>query len=239
MRFLFIFLLLIPLTFAMPASDVRLNDFVNDYANVLTAEQEAQISEYGNSLYTQNLAEYTIVIVDSLDGRDIDSYALEVAQGKIGGEDNKGLVLLIAVEDRQYRFEVGRGLEPIFNDAKVGRIGRTYLVPYFQQGDYATGIALASQAIHDELSTETITTDFTARQSNQDSVYWIVFLIFFILWIITRFRQGKKGRKRSDDDLFGAALLASMFLRGGSGGAGGFSGFSGGGFGGGGAGGSW
>ena len=68
-------------------------------------------------------------------------------------------------------------------------------------------------------------------------------ILFYILRaLISRIFRKKGGPKnRNDNDALGAALLASMFLRGGGGnmGGGGFGGFGGGGFGGGGAGGGW
>ena len=59
-----------------------------------------------------------------------------------GGNDN-GLVLLIAQEEREYFFQVGKGLEGVLNDARVGRIGRETLVPYFQRGEYGEGVVVA------------------------------------------------------------------------------------------------
>src|SRR3989338_6188279 len=96
-----------------------------------------------------------VVIIPSLEGRDIEGYAFELANDKLGSkETNNGLLLLISITDRKYRFEVGRGLEPIFNDAKIGRIARTYLVPAFQEEQYGQGIINAMNSIHVELTGE-------------------------------------------------------------------------------------
>jgi uncharacterized protein len=69
------------------------------------------------------------------------------------GKDN-GVLLLVSLEERKYRFEVGYGLEGALPDSLVGTIGRQYLVPYFQKGDYSTGIFAASLASISEIAAE-------------------------------------------------------------------------------------
>jgi uncharacterized protein len=54
--------------------------------------------------------------------------------------------MLVVMNPRKYRIEVGYGLEGILNDAKVGDIGRA-MVPSLSQGDYNTGITLGVQQI--------------------------------------------------------------------------------------------
>jgi uncharacterized protein len=62
-------------------------------------------------------------------------------QWKIGDKAlNNGVLLLVAVGDRQSRIEVGYGLEGALNDAKVGQIQDEYFIPYFERGDYEQGI---------------------------------------------------------------------------------------------------
>ncbi|MCE5286118.1 MAG: TPM domain-containing protein, partial [Pelosinus sp.] len=53
---------------------------------------------------------------------------------------NNGVLLLVAVEDRQSRIEIGYGLEGALPDAKTGAIQDEYMLPYFQKGDYDQGI---------------------------------------------------------------------------------------------------
>lgn len=237
--FIFLLVLCTSIALAIPASDVQLTTFVQDYAGILTPEQTTQISAYGQQLYDQKLAQYSVVIVDSLEGQDAQSYALEVAQGNLGDTTNNGLLLLISIEDRAYRFEVGRGLEPIFNDAKVGRYGRDYLVPNFQQEEYAQGILLVSQAIAAELDSESF--DAPASPETEGKYTFVgIIIVFIFIYLIFLFSVKKKGKKLEPEDFFMAGLLAASMFGGGRGGSGGRSGgFGGGGFGGGGAGGRW
>ena len=203
-------------------------------------------------LYATKTAEFSVVTIDSLEGQDIESYALNLAQGKLGDkEKNNGLLLLVSVSDRKYRFEVGRGLEPIFNDAKIGRIGRTYLVDNFRDGAYGKGVYEASLAVSSILMGDNESAYYVpdtppqTRRNNSSS--FISFLIFFMIIFSILGSMGKKGSTyRKRDRFFDAALMAGLMFggrgRGGFGGGlggGGFGGFGGGGFGGGGAGGSF
>jgi len=53
----------------------------------------------------------------------------------------------LAVEDRQYSFEVGYGLEGVVTDRFAGSVGRDVLRPYLQRGQYSEGIYQANMQI--------------------------------------------------------------------------------------------
>jgi uncharacterized protein len=55
------------------------------------------------------------------------------------GRDN-GVLVLVALEEQQWRIEVGYGLEGDITDIESNLIAQTYLVPAFQQGDFGEGI---------------------------------------------------------------------------------------------------
>jgi uncharacterized membrane protein YgcG len=62
------------------------------------------------------------------------------------GKDN-GLLFLIAIDDRRYRFETGYGLEQTLPDSMLGSIGRSYLVPAFKEGAYTKGVVNTASVI--------------------------------------------------------------------------------------------
>lgn len=234
---------------------IKIEGFVNDYANIISPEHKTKIEGILKDLYDAKVAEFSIVTIESLDGQDIESYALNLAQGKLGDkEKNNGLLLLVAVKDRKYRFEVGRGLEPILNDARVGRIGRNYLVENFRKEEYGKGVYEASLAVKTTLLGETDSRYYVDEKIPQEQIksamHVLIFLIFLVLIVILivsiRISRYKKHIKKKGD-YFDAALMAAWLFggrgRGGFGGGGfsrgGFGGFGGGGFGGGGASGGW
>lgn len=227
------------LLLALSVTAVSIDGLVNDEANVLTKDEERELEGVLRPLYDAGVAQYAVVTVPSLEGRDVEGYAFDLAEGVLGErEKNNGLLLLVAIEDRKYRFEVGRGLEPVLPDIVVGRIGREFLVPHFREGNYAAGILEASRAVSAKVQNETESSYYVAETQGRPNA--AVFLLSFLLVIIIIgvIFSALAGGGRSDGDYFLTAWAASQMMRGGGVG-GGFGGFGGGGFGGGGASGGW
>ncbi|MCX6711642.1 MAG: TPM domain-containing protein [Candidatus Woesearchaeota archaeon] len=235
--------ILITITFVL-AQEISIKGFVNDYSNILSEQEKQQITQIAQSIYDSGKAEYAIVIINSTQGQDIKSYAITLAQGKLGSkEKDNGLLLLVSIEDREYRFEVGSGLEGTLNDAKVGRIGRDYLVPNFQKGQYGQGIIEASQAIQNALN-QTANEQVNTNPSQQMItplivliIFIIIFLSFFMFSIIKYSKKKNKHFKTARNALIFFGATQGFKGRGGFGGSGG--GFGGGGFSGGGSSGGW
>lgn len=237
---------------SVAAEEVAVTNFVNDYAGIISQEYNAKLTVILKQMKESGIAEFSVVTVKSLQGRDIESYSLELAQGRLGDkEKNNGLLLLIAVDDRKYRFEVGRGLEAVLNDAKIGRIGRTYLQPNFRPGNYDGGVYSAVLAVNSILRGEPTPLMINAP-ADEIRVDTFLFLAFMALIGVFLFKTAllKRLRKHTQDEsnkYYRTALLATWLLQnsghgghGGSGGfGGGFGGFGGGGFSGGGASGGW
>ena len=110
-----------------PTSDF----FVNDFASCLTDEDKSTIQALGEELYKKTKAQVVVVTVQSLGGRDIDSYSIGLARewGIGDKDDDSGVLLLLSTGDRQVRIEVGKGLEGSLTDGKSGRILDSYAVP--------------------------------------------------------------------------------------------------------------
>lgn len=237
---LILIILLAGFVSAIPSEQISLNQYVTDQAQVLTDQEEKEISNTLEQVMSSGKAEFAIVLVDNLEGEAIENYALSIVQDKLGNENNNGLLLLISIEERKYRFETGRGLEAEIPDITLGIIGREILEPAFKQEKYGEGIIEAIKVINEQLEGK----PYETKNSNENyysTIIWLmIFLIFFIIPLIRAKQQPpKKGTlKHSNQDLFTAAMIGGMIGRGG-GGFGGSGGFGGGGFGGGGAGGSW
>ncbi len=125
-------------------------DYVVDLAGVMNDGAKAQLNALLFELEQKTTAQVLVLTVQSLDGEDLESFSLDLAHNKwkLGqkGKDN-GALLVVAVKDHKYRFEIGYGLEGVLPDSLVGTIGRQYLVPYFRKGDYSSGIAAATIAV--------------------------------------------------------------------------------------------
>ncbi|MBU2640035.1 MAG: TPM domain-containing protein, partial [Nanoarchaeota archaeon] len=211
MRYLaLILLVLLPF---VAAEEIKLDKFVNDYAGIISDVEEKELDTILKNIYDSGVAQFSIVTVKSLEGKDIESYSLDLAQGKLGDkEKNNGLLLLVSLEDRKYRFEVGRGIEYILNDAKVGRIGRDYLVPNFKEENYGNGIVEASRAVGSILLGDVESQYYVKEENAMNSNY--LFLIILIIIIFIRFLKTIEYTKR--DKYFDAAAGATiLFGRGG------------------------
>lgn len=97
-----------------------------------------------------------VVTVQSLGGRDIESYSIGLARewGIGDKDDDSGVLLLLSTGDRQVRIEVGKGLEGSLTDGKSGRILDSYAVPYLKNSDYSTGLRECYKKLVEEVYSE-------------------------------------------------------------------------------------
>src|SRR5699024_2796637 len=105
-------------------------------------------------LQTKTGADIAVATVKSLDGRPVESVAIQIGRDfKVGSKDkNEGAVVLVAPNDRKVRIEVGYGLEGIINDAKAGRIIDEEMLPYFKNGDYTSGIVRGTYVLAEDIA---------------------------------------------------------------------------------------
>jgi uncharacterized protein len=231
---------------AEPISQLKPTDYVNDFAHVLDQNTIAQLDNICQQIDEKAHAQIAVVTINSLDGADIESYAVELyKKWGIGSKaTNRGVLILLATQDHRYRIEVGYGLEPILPDGKVGGIGRD-AVPLLKQNDYNGAILLMTSRVA-EVIAQDAGIQLTGAQpraptavrepSTGISIGGIIAII--IIGLIVLFTP------------LGRLLLWGLLLGGGrgggfggggfgGGGGGGFGGFGGGSSGGGGASGSW
>ncbi|HIJ55477.1 MAG TPA: TPM domain-containing protein [Deltaproteobacteria bacterium] len=128
----------------------RPEKYVVDLAGVLDDGTEMKINGLLQELEQKTTAQFIILTIPSLEGESLEETSITIAHDKwkLGqkGKDN-GVLLLIAIKDRKYRFEVGYGLEGVLPDSYVGSVGRQILVPYFKKDDFTGGIYASAAAI--------------------------------------------------------------------------------------------
>ena len=252
MRWHIFIILIILLSTPVLALD-QLTGFVNDEANVINPEYKNILNQALYDLKLNTSVEMAVATVKTTGDVPIEEYSIELAHNTLGEkEKDNGLLILLAVDDRRYRIEVGYGLEPIIPDVLAARVGNEIMAPRFSEGDYEQGLldgVLALSAIlKGDESWETTGTGAPKINSGMIKLgFWGFFILIIIIGnIIAGYRQakkktkGKKGGRPDAGDFMAAWFIASMFGRGGrgrgglGGGFGGFGGFGGGGFGGGG-----
>ena len=213
------------------------NFFVNDFADVLSSEQEAQLQSMGVNLYNASKAQVVLVTVDSLEGSDIDSYALGLARSwGIGDKDkDNGVLLLLSVNDREVKIEVGYGLEGALPDSKTGRILDTYGMDYFRVDAFGQGLLAVYNSLVNEIYIEygmSPDEDYTPVEEDSlsfSSIAYVVFLIVVLIVVLPRMRfgfpfiffGGPRGPHGFGGGGFGSGGFSGGGFRGGGGGFGG------------------
>lgn len=133
---------------AEPISSLKPTGYVNDFANVLNQNTIAQMDEVCRQIDEKAHAQIAVVTVHTLDGSDIESYAVDLFhQWGVGSKStNRGVLILYAIDDHRARIEVGYGLEPILPDGKVGGFQRE-AVPLMRAGQYSDALLLVTSRV--------------------------------------------------------------------------------------------
>jgi uncharacterized protein len=240
-------------------ADIHPQGYVTDLAGVVDEETRARIEALSTEVEQKTGAQIAVVTVKSLDDQPIENYAHDLfkAIGIGSKKDNRGLLILLSPNERQYRIEVGRGLEPVIVDARAGDIGRA-MVPLLRQGDpsgaveqavrQSAGIIAADRGV-----TLTGLPRYQPRSGTGAGIALVklIFILIVVVFVLINARRGGGPGGGGVGGLWWLALLANSMSnrdgggsRGGFGGSsggfgGGFGGFGGGDSGGGGASGSW
>jgi uncharacterized protein len=142
------FVLLALAAHAEPIAQLKPTDYVNDFAHVLDQNAIAQIDDICHQIEVKAHAQIAVVTVHSLDGADIESYAVDLFhQWGIGGKaKDSGVLILYAIDDHRARIEVGYGLEPILTDGKVTSFQRE-AIPLMRSGNYGQALLLVTSRV--------------------------------------------------------------------------------------------
>lgn len=218
---------------------------VNDFAGILSATQKATLEQklvaYNDSTSTQ----IAIVIIESLQGAEVGSYAAELGEKwGIGTKQNhNGVIILMAQQERKVTIRTGYGVEEKLGSIICDRIIKNTLIPNFKKGNYFEGFNEATDEIIARLSGMYV----NDKQSEGDGIpLWVIVLILIIIFFVIPFigggpRNGATtyGRRGWNSMGGGFGGFSGGGFGGRSSGGGGFGGFGGGGFSGGGASGGW
>jgi len=197
---------------------------------VISDDWKYDIESYLLEIDKNTTAEIVIYVVNSLYGHDIrkegtelndivqlgvyifNELPLDTPSGQVvrigkKGKDN-GVLVLVAMEEREWRIEVGYGLEGYITDIESKRIANDTLVPKFQEGLYGEGLASTVEALAKEIpnvdKTEQMPTrgryvyDNAEPPADEEIPWWVIALIvIFVIVIISvgsRFGGGRRGR---------------------------------------------
>lgn len=221
-------------------------EYVRDDAGVLSTSDMERINSLCAEVEEKTGAEMAVFVTSTTEGVETSLYATELGNrwGVGRASEDNGLIMVVAIEDRQVFTATGSGMEGIIPDAVVNQIYRQVLVPHFRKTEYGDGIYKALQAYAKEIGKYYSTRLEGTRGAPlvRKGIWaeipiwaWIFVALFIglnVMSIIAR-RGKKRGAKGWFWTTFGSSSSSS--------GGGGFSGgsFGGGCFSGGGGGGGW
>jgi Beta-propeller domains of methanol dehydrogenase type len=190
-----------------------LEDFVNDYAHVLTSADAAGIRGMLQSVRAQTGAQMTVVTVDSLaayadPGQTLESYATALFNqwgvGREGKDD--GILVLFALTDRKVRIELGSGYGSRY-DAAMREVIETRIVPYFRDGAYSRGLYEGTRG-----AIEGVTRQVSWLRFHRTELILVGVAVVCILAGISCIRSGKKGWGWVFFTVAGTLLLSLLML---------------------------
>jgi uncharacterized protein len=235
---------------------------VNDFASIIDDQAERELDRRIRALQQASGDVVVVATVPSMKGfAGIEELALRMFENGgrgIGqkGKDN-GALLVVAVEERQLRIEVGYDLEEFITDGFAGETIRDVIRPAFRDGDYSRGILAGTTRLINRIAQRRgVELENVPREQPPPSAApggfnaWPLIVIVWIVIIMLSNRRSRRHRGRwGRGPWSGWNSGVGPFGGGGGGfgggfggfggGGGGFGGFGGGRSGGGGASGSW
>ena len=214
-----------------------------DNANLISDGVEQNINNQLEELSNSTGIQLAVLTIPTLEGEVLESYSMKVAETwKLGSaEKDTGVLLLIALEERSIRIEVGYGLEGVLTDTKCGLIIRNIIAPEFRNGNYQAGIVNAVNNITGLVKgDESLVSKKVLNESSGDSSAFIfmgIVLLYGFIFVMAVVTSKKRG-PRTGTGTRTTPYVHNVPRSFGGGSGGGFSG-GGGGFGGGGASGGW
>ncbi|HEY8224350.1 MAG TPA: TPM domain-containing protein [Pyrinomonadaceae bacterium] len=141
----------------LPQSTNRLpapTGFVNDYANVIDVESKSRLESLFTTLKAKSNIEFAVVTVDTTKGEPISDYSLAVARewgiGPKNPAEGGGLLLMLAIKDRQWRLQVSRSLEKDLPNDVSQKLAEPS-VEFYKAGNYGAGIEKYATALINRL----------------------------------------------------------------------------------------
>jgi len=188
--------------------------YVSDFAGVVDQASRTRLESYCAAVERATGAQMALVTIPSLEDEPSEDVANTIfrAWGVGQKSKNEGILLLLAINDRRSRLEVGYGLEPILPDGLAGRILRE-MRPAMRQKDYGDALMPAAETIGNAIAQAkhvAIGQSLPRRvhASPADSIPWPMLIggVFLLLWLL------RAGAPRGYGGFGGGGFLPGLIL---------------------------
>jgi uncharacterized protein len=174
---------------------------VNDFAKIFSPIQLASLENKLRKFYDSTSNEILIVTLKSLEDNQVEDVAYAYGKSWKPGNKNKdnGAIILVSLEPRKIRIEVGKGLEGALPDGLAGSIIRNEIIPYLKQNKYYEAFDYGTNAVIAATKGEYKMDDLSDRLDNKSgdidifTMLIILGFIIFILYILFKSRGGGPG----------------------------------------------
>lgn len=212
----FSFVLLLAPARAAPLEVPRLERRVTDLAGALSPSEQAALEEKLRRYEARTGHQFAVLLVPSLQGEPIEELAIRVAErwGLGTKKRDDGLLVVVALKERQVRVEVGYGLEAAIPDVIASRVIRDVMVPRFAQGQLYDGLDGGLDALMQAAAGEALGPP--PRETEREGAPGLGFVLFLLLGA-AMFLQALPGLVRVPlvagvGALLGLWLLGSLLL---------------------------
>ena len=190
----------------------KLEGRVIDQVNILSSNVKEDLNKILKEEEDKTSNQIVVVILKSLNGYSIEDYSLELGRfWGIGQKDkNNGVLIVVSMEDRKIRIEVGYGLEGALTDKISHEIIEYTIKPNFKAKQYELGILKAVNEIKAAIQGEYVT-KVDSKEENSSN-FLIPLLMFGIILISMFLNVIAKDLKHKIFFKFTRALTISTFF---------------------------
>jgi uncharacterized protein len=169
---------------------------VTDTTGTLTAGQQAELEAKLQAFEQRKGSQIALLVVATTQPEDIAQYSIRVVDAwKLGREkSDDGALLLVALQDRALRIEVGRGLEGALPDITANRILDETIKPLFRQGDIYAGVSAGLGRIMQVVDGEPLPPPDRSWRAPGDRVFNMVPFLFIGVLVLGGVLRAVLGR---------------------------------------------
>lgn len=142
----------------VPNPKTNNNGYVSNPNGIMSQQDENEVNQLFADLERRDSFQVAMIVLESIGSQVPKDFATDLfAHWGIGhkGRDD-GLLILFINDQRRIEFETGYGTESVLSDYQCVQIQQDYMVPYFKEGDYSTGLLNGAQVVCEELNGKTV-----------------------------------------------------------------------------------
>jgi uncharacterized protein len=169
---------------------------VTDLTGTLTAGQQSELEGKLAAFEQRKGAQVALLIVPTTQPEAIEQYSIRVLDAwQLGREhSDDGVLLLVALQDRALRIEVGYGLEGALPDATAWRIINETIKPLFRQGDIYGGVAAGLTRVMQVVDGEPLPPPDRSWRTSGDRLFTALPFLFVGVLVIGAILRAMLGR---------------------------------------------